>query len=188
MVQHLWSNKCCSCCSTNVEQCIMWCWTLKYAVQHVESCWTKIELGSIPFNKLPQQCSTFVDQQKLNNVELCIICFRVLFNWVLKVNCASCFSFALCALWLGSKTCTTSSTYENAKAKPLQLAHVHFSVLYASYIIVIASNSGWLITLFQSVVTGWSIIALVLTLNWNLLLLQKWHLKFIHRKIVCCLF
>ena len=46
------SNKCCSCCSTNVEQCIMWCWTLKYALQYVESCWTKIELGSIPFNNL----------------------------------------------------------------------------------------------------------------------------------------
>ena len=39
-VQHLLSNKCCDCCSTNVEQCIMWCWMLKYAIQHVESCWT----------------------------------------------------------------------------------------------------------------------------------------------------
>ena len=38
--QHLLSNKCSSYCSTNVEQCIMWCWTLKYAVQDVESCWT----------------------------------------------------------------------------------------------------------------------------------------------------
>ena len=26
---------------------------LKYAVPHVESCWTKIKRGSIPFNKLP---------------------------------------------------------------------------------------------------------------------------------------
>ena len=41
-VQHLLSNKCCKCCSTNVEQCIMWCWMLKYAVQHVESCWTSL--------------------------------------------------------------------------------------------------------------------------------------------------
>ena len=49
-VQNLLSNKCCSCCSTNVEQWTMWCWTLKYAV---ERCWTKIEHGSIPFNKLP---------------------------------------------------------------------------------------------------------------------------------------
>ena len=59
-VQHLLSNKCCNCCSTNVEQCILWCWMLKYAVQHVESCWTKIEHGSeaIPFNKLPLQCWT----------------------------------------------------------------------------------------------------------------------------------
>ena len=27
-------------CSTNAEQCIMWYWMLKYAIQHVESCWT----------------------------------------------------------------------------------------------------------------------------------------------------
>ena len=39
-VQHLLSNRCCDCWSTNVEQCIMWCWMLKYAIQHIESCWT----------------------------------------------------------------------------------------------------------------------------------------------------
>ena len=44
MVKHLLSNKCYDCCSThgstNVEPCIMCCWMLKYAIQHVESCWT----------------------------------------------------------------------------------------------------------------------------------------------------
>jgi len=56
----------------------MWCWMLKYAV--VESCWTKIEHGSIPLNKLPQQCSAFVDQQELNDLEPCIIRLNLNFD------------------------------------------------------------------------------------------------------------
>ena len=40
-------------CPTNVEQCIMYCWMLKYAIQHVERYINRIELESIPFNKLP---------------------------------------------------------------------------------------------------------------------------------------
>ena len=42
------SNKCCSSCSPNVKQCIMWCWTCCSA-----TCW---------------QCSTFVHQQMSNRM------------------------------------------------------------------------------------------------------------------------
>ena len=58
------------------------CWTayhvmlnvhLKYGVQHVESCWTKIKLGSIPFNKFPlvrrQQVATMFNVSWSTKVE-----------------------------------------------------------------------------------------------------------------------
>ena len=53
------SNKCCSCCSTGVEQCIMQCWML------IERCCRRIEkLYSIHLN------TTFVEHQMLNHVSL----------------------------------------------------------------------------------------------------------------------
>ena len=88
-VQHMLSNKCCSRCSRNVEQCIMWYWTFKYAVRDVESYWTLLNenrawlyfvqqvAATSQQVKKSQQCSTFVDQQNLNDVEPCIIRFSV---------------------------------------------------------------------------------------------------------------
>ena len=46
---------------------------LKYAIQHVERLLNGIELGSIPFNKLPHPRSTFVAQQMLNRVSLAYV-------------------------------------------------------------------------------------------------------------------
>ena len=43
-----------------------------------ERSWTKIETSSIPFNAFVQHCSTFVEQQMLQDVEPCIIGLRQL--------------------------------------------------------------------------------------------------------------
>ena len=68
----------------NSVSCDVERWNMPFnMLKVVESCWTKIELGSISFNNLPQQvnksqqCSTFVDEQKLNDVEPCIIRFTL---------------------------------------------------------------------------------------------------------------
>ena len=64
---------------TNVERCAMPCWILKYAIQLVERCWTKIETRSTPFNTSVQHCSTFVKKQILQDVEPCVIGLK--FKW-----------------------------------------------------------------------------------------------------------
>ena len=51
MVKHLLINRCCSGCSTNVEQCTMSCWMFKLAIQHVECCWTRIEKALLILSK-----------------------------------------------------------------------------------------------------------------------------------------
>ena len=58
----------------NSVSCHVECWNMPFnTLNVVERCWTKIETSSIPFNTFVQHCSTFVEQQMLQDVEPCII-------------------------------------------------------------------------------------------------------------------
>ena len=61
----------------NSVSCHVECWNMPFnTLNIVERCWTKIETSSIPFNTFVQHCSTFVEQQTLQDVEPFIIGLR----------------------------------------------------------------------------------------------------------------
>ena len=73
MVQHLLIKKCCS-----WHECVMPCWMLKNAIQHVQRCWTMLNENRDQLYSFQHVCATWFNICWATNVAGCwTVCHRL---------------------------------------------------------------------------------------------------------------